>query len=189
MTDNRPPRVVSDMGTLKALASPIRWQILDYLSEHDEATATDLARALGESTGTTSYHLRLLARHGLVEEAAATGKRERPWRKVPQDLRFPPVREGTPAAERDAHMAVHRLRLTQDLAHLTALAERDKPEEVAWSRISRSSIRVTQDQLGQFGTDFGALVARYVALAAKAPDGEPTALVQLRLYAFPASDS
>jgi DNA-binding transcriptional ArsR family regulator len=189
MTGNRPPRVVSDMGTLKALASPIRWQILGYLSEHDEATATDLARALGESTGTTSYHLRLLARHGLVEEVPAAGKRERPWRKAPQDLRFPPVAQDTPAAERDAHMAVHRLRLAEDLAHLTALAERDKPEEVAWSRISRSSIRVSQDQLEQFGADFGALVARYAALAAKTPGGEPTALVQLRLYAFPASDS
>ena len=100
----------------------------------------------------------------------------------------PSTANATPAAERDAHMAVHRLRLTEDLAHLTALAERDKPEEVAWSRISRSSIRVSQDQLAQFGSDFEALVARY-ALAEKAPDGEPTALVQLRLYAFPASES
>jgi len=86
-------------------------------------------------------------------------------------------------------MAVHRLRLAEDLAHLNALAERDKPEEMAQSRISRSSIRVSQDQLEQFGTDFEALVARYAGLAAKAPSGEPTALVQLRLYAFPASDS
>jgi DNA-binding transcriptional ArsR family regulator len=186
MTGNRTQRVVSDIGTLKALASPIRWQILGYLGEHDEATATDLARALGESTGTTSYHLRLLARHGLVEEAAPSGKRERPWRKVPQDLRFPPVEENAPAAERDAHMAVHRLRLAEDLAHLTALAERDKPEEVAWTRISRSSIRVSRPQLEQFGTDFRALVARYTDLAEKDTDDEPTALVQLRLYAFPA---
>jgi len=28
-------------------------------------------------------------------------------------------------------MAVHRLRLAEDLAHLNALAERDKPEEMA----------------------------------------------------------
>jgi DNA-binding transcriptional ArsR family regulator len=189
MTGNRPSRVVSDIGTLKALASPIRWQILGYLGEHEEATATDLARALGESTGTTSYHLRLLARHGLVAEAASADKRERPWRKVPQDLRFPPIAEDTPAAERDARMAVHRLRLAEDLAHLTALADRDKPEEVAWSRISRSSIRVSQPQLEQFGTEFRALVARHADLAAQAPPGEPTELVQLRLYAFPASDS
>jgi DNA-binding transcriptional ArsR family regulator len=189
MTSNRSQRVVSDIGTLKALASPIRWQILGYLGEHDEATATDLARALGESTGTTSYHLRLLARHGLVEEAAPAGKRDRPWRKVPQDLRFPPIGEDSPADDRDAHMAVHRLRLAEDLAHLTALAEKDKPEEVAWSRISRSSIRVSQPQLEQFGTDFQALVARYVGLAAQAPDGEPTELVQLRLYAFPVLNS
>jgi hypothetical protein len=111
------------------------------------------------------------------------GRRERPWRKVAQDLKFPAIGEGTPAAERDAHMAVHRLRLTEDLAHRTALAERDKPEEVAWSRMSRSAIRVSQAQLEQFGDDFRALVARYAELGAAAPDGEPTATVQLRLYA------
>jgi hypothetical protein len=108
---------------------------------------------------------------------------------VPQDLRFPPVEEDVPAAERDAHMAVHRLRIAEDLAHLTTLAERDKPEEVAWSRVSRSSIRVSQAQLEQFGTDFQGLVARYADLGAQAPEGEPTALIQLRLYAFPAPDS
>ena len=188
MTDNRPPRVASDIGTLKALASPIRWQILGYLDEHEEATATDLARELGESTGTTSYHLRLLARHDLVEEAASADKRERRWRKVPQDLRFPPIGEDVPAAERDAHMAVHRLRLAEDLARLTALVEQGKPGEVAWSRISRSSIRVSQPQLEQFGTEIQGLVARYADMAAQAPPGEPTELVQLRVYAFPTSN-
>jgi DNA-binding transcriptional ArsR family regulator len=186
MADKPAPRIVSDLGTLKALASAIRWQMLGYLGEHAEATATDLARALGESTGTTSYHLRLLARHGLVEEVPTPGKRERPWRRVPQDLRFPPVEEDTPAAERDAHLAVHRLRLAEDLAHLAALAERDKPGEIAWSRVSRTSIRVSRPQLDQFGADFQALAARYADLAAQAPDGEQAEVIQLRLYAFPA---
>jgi DNA-binding transcriptional ArsR family regulator len=186
MAGNRPARVISDIGTLKALASPIRREILDYLSEHDEATATDLARALGESTGTTSYHLRLLARHDLIEEAGSPGKRERPWRKVPQDLMFPPIAEDTPAVERGAHMPVHRLRLAEDMAHLTGLAERDDPAEMAWTRISRSTIRVSQPQLERFGAEFRALAARYADLAAQAPPGEPTELLQLRVYAFPA---
>lgn len=47
------------------------------------ATATMLARRLGESSGQTSYHLRQLERHGLVEDDPAhVGGRERWWRAV-----------------------------------------------------------------------------------------------------------
>lgn len=189
MKESRPPRLVSDIGTLKALASPIRRRILAYLGEHGEATATGLARELGESTGTTSYHLRLLARHHLIEGAAPAGRRDRPWRAVAQDLVFPPVMASTPAAEREASMAVHRLRIAEDLAHAAALAERDKPEEVAWTRMSRSSIRVSQAQLEEFGAEFRALAEKYADAAAHAPPGEPAELLQLRVYAFPAPDS
>jgi DNA-binding transcriptional ArsR family regulator len=54
-----------------------------YLTDHGSATATSLARALDESTGQTSYHLRQLERHGLVEEDAGRGTgRERLWKSV-----------------------------------------------------------------------------------------------------------
>lgn len=66
---------------LKAYAHPLRMAILRYLREHGRATSTTLAEALGESTGQTSYHLRQLAKHQLVEDVPGVGSgRERWWR-------------------------------------------------------------------------------------------------------------
>jgi DNA-binding transcriptional ArsR family regulator len=62
-------------------ASPIRFRILELLRD-GPATASQLARRLGESSGTTSYHLRVLARAGAIEEDAERGtRRERWWRR------------------------------------------------------------------------------------------------------------
>jgi hypothetical protein len=53
------------------------------------ATATGLAARVGESTGTTSWHLRQLAEHGLIEDDASRGtKRERWWRYRPGAMRM-----------------------------------------------------------------------------------------------------
>src|SRR5581483_1560810 len=47
------------------------------------STASRLARRLGESSGSTSYHLRMLARAGAVVEAPELGtRRERWWRRL-----------------------------------------------------------------------------------------------------------
>lgn len=129
-----------------------------------------MARALGESTGTTSDHLRLLARHGLVREVESASRRERWWCKVPLDLRFPPVDEDTPAAERDAHLDLHRQRLTEDLAQLSRLVKLDDPADLAWTRMSRSSIRVTRAQLDELGAELRALMLKYATPNA----GQPT---------------
>ncbi|MGW0563951.1 hypothetical protein ACWDZ4_25920 [Streptomyces sp. NPDC003016] len=56
-----------------------------------------LARALGLNTGATSYHLRELARYGFVEETGREStRRERRWRAVPVDRRFPRRTRRTP---------------------------------------------------------------------------------------------
>lgn len=69
---------------LKAFVHPLRIAMYSYLSAHGSGTASQIARALGESTGQTSYHLRQLERHGLIEDdpTAASGGRERWWRPV-----------------------------------------------------------------------------------------------------------
>jgi DNA-binding transcriptional ArsR family regulator len=66
---------------LKALTHPIRVRMLRDLRSDGPATATLLARRLGESSGVTSYHLRQLERHGFVEDVPESGNgRERWWR-------------------------------------------------------------------------------------------------------------
>jgi DNA-binding transcriptional ArsR family regulator len=84
---------------LKGLSHPIRVEILDQLVLHGASTASKLAERVGESSGSTSYHLRQLERHGFVEEEEGKGHgRERWWRVVkggmmisPTDVKDDPV--------------------------------------------------------------------------------------------------
>ncbi|WP_371779033.1 ArsR/SmtB family transcription factor [Streptosporangium subroseum] len=70
-----------DASALKGLAHPVRLRLLELLDHHGPATATQLAAQIGENTGSTSYHLRRLARHGLIEDIPERGKgKERWWR-------------------------------------------------------------------------------------------------------------
>ena len=72
-----------DARMLRALAHPLRMRMIELLQADGPATATGLGKRVGESSGTTSWHLRQLADAGLVEEDRDRGnKRERWWRAV-----------------------------------------------------------------------------------------------------------
>jgi DNA-binding transcriptional ArsR family regulator len=74
---------------LRGLAHPLRLQLLQVLHAEGPATASQLARRLGESSGATSYHLRALHRVGMVEEAERRNGRERWWQRSPEHLAIP----------------------------------------------------------------------------------------------------
>ena len=76
-------------SSLKALAHPIRVRLLGLLRAEGPATATGLAERLGESSGTTSYHLRQLAAAGFVVEDSSRGNnRDRWWRAAQESTRL-----------------------------------------------------------------------------------------------------
>ena len=77
---------------LRTLAHPLRIRIMTHLGGSAEpATSAALARALGESTGATSYHLRQLAKLGLITEVPGYGTaRERGWRAGYRSLSLTP---------------------------------------------------------------------------------------------------
>jgi DNA-binding transcriptional ArsR family regulator len=81
----------------KSLGNPLRRRILDYLGRHGEANSTVLARELGESSGTTSYHLRKLADQHLIEEIAEPCRSATPH---PIRPRWPPRNSRRPRAWR-----------------------------------------------------------------------------------------
>lgn len=79
-----------DPEALKALAHPLRVRLYSLIHEHGASTASALGRLVGESSGTTSYHLRKLAEHGLIEEAEGVGTgRDRYWRSGERALTIP----------------------------------------------------------------------------------------------------
>ncbi|MEU8773345.1 helix-turn-helix domain-containing protein [Streptomyces sp. NPDC048606] len=71
-----------DAAALKALTHPLRIKLLGLLREDGPATASELAVRTAESSASTSYHLRVLARYAFVAEAEHRDGRERRWRAV-----------------------------------------------------------------------------------------------------------
>jgi hypothetical protein len=78
----------TDPKALRALAHPLRWQLIDLLGSEGSATATRCAEVLGESVPSCSYHLGMLAKYGYIEEVPGRFGREKPWRlaSTRQDL-------------------------------------------------------------------------------------------------------
>lgn len=84
------------------MTHPVRFRLFELLRD-GPATASQLARLLGESSGTASYHLRVLARVGAIEEDRSRGtRRERWWRRSERILLAPTDadREGRAITER-----------------------------------------------------------------------------------------
>ncbi len=72
---------ISDPRVLKVVAHPLRVRLLGLLRADGPATASELGRTVGESSGSTSYHLRELAKFGFIEEdPERRDGRERRWR-------------------------------------------------------------------------------------------------------------
>lgn len=174
-----------DLKALKALAHPLRQRILYHLAFVGKATSTSVARAFGENTGATSYHLRQLAAAGLIQEVPGErGRRQRWWRIVPLDLG---------SQDQDASDAETR-RLSDEWAWLQV--ERDhqlvrrylsvhgntEPIEEAVT-LSSSATRLTPKELERFGQEYLALLKRYWRAPEESPpDAVPIAAV---FYAFP----
>ena len=150
MTDRERNRRITDLGTLKALAHPLRMQLYRGLTVARVATASHLADQVGEAVSLVSYHLRKLAEHGLIEEAepqSADG-RERWWRLASDgvSIRDEDFRDAPEKAA--AHTAASRL-FAEDRVDMYRrwLDERTHwgPE---WNRSAESSesiLRLTAD--------------------------------------------
>lgn len=183
--ESPPPRELTDVEALKALAHPLRQRIQELL-RRGPATATTLARALGESTGATSYHLRQLARYGFIEDAPElAGGRQRWWRLVHQDLRFP-LRSQQDPATRTVLDQLNELWSAEDRAALARFeAARDRMG--VWGDAmpySRGSIRLTLEELRDFFEEYIALLKRYQRPEEDTPPGARDVLT--RFLAFPA---
>lgn len=177
---------ITDLAALKALAHPRRQEILQQLTLAGPATSAGLARALDLNTGATSYHLRELAKHGFVAPAGIQGRRrERWWRAVPGDIRFP-RRSAQSAEMRPVVDEMNRLAYAADLELFERL-QRESDGLGEWMDAfpySRGTIRLTLDELRDFFEEYIALLNRYKRAPEETPGDARTVLT--RLLAFPA---
>jgi DNA-binding transcriptional ArsR family regulator len=76
---------------LKALGHPLRLRVLEVLGQsEDELTNRELANRLGVDPGHLHFHVRMLLNAGLIELAAGTRRREKPYRAVAARIRVAP---------------------------------------------------------------------------------------------------
>ncbi|HTZ94036.1 MAG TPA: helix-turn-helix domain-containing protein [Streptosporangiaceae bacterium] len=152
MAENSSPRTIkqlTDPKALRALAHPIRLKLLGQLRIHGQLTATQAGELVGESSASCSFHLRQLAKYGLVEETGTGQGRERPWRPTTMFTSVPDYAEDPKVdAAADLLRAVIADRYIADLMRWLE-AKPDEPEE--WQ------------QAAQFGDDFVYLTAAELA--------------------------
>jgi predicted ArsR family transcriptional regulator len=76
------PPPMSDPRTLRAIAHPTRGRILDELGAMGPMRAADVGEALGIPANQASFHLRQLAKYGVIVPApeAARDKRDRAYK-------------------------------------------------------------------------------------------------------------
>ncbi|MET7454438.1 helix-turn-helix domain-containing protein [Streptomyces sp. NPDC005574] len=188
--ENRP---ITDLGTLKALAHPLRMRLYRGLCVAGRATASQLADQADEAVSLVSYHLRKLAEHGLIE-AAETGSgdgRERWWQ---------PASAGVSIRDRDfrdapervaAHLAATRLFHDQRADMYRGYLD----ERLAWGPEwnaavpdSESLLKLTAPELARLREELFALARKYDELgrtAEAAGDVEGRENVALHVYGFP----
>lgn len=178
---NRTP--ISDPAVMRALAHPVRLELLEYLSTHVEgATATECAGLVSLSPSATSYHLRAMAKVGLIREAPSRGDgRERVWQAAnPGGYEFQSD-EVTPdqVALIEAHLARGNDRFRRYL-------ERAAREPHGWSddmsRIVDVGVQVTREELEALMAGIDALIEPYRRTQRPdPPDGSRAFAIQLRV--------
>ena len=178
---------LEDPEALRALAHPLRGKLLAALRLDGPATASMLARRYGETSGSTSYHLRMLARYGFVEDDPGHGgERERWWRAAHELTEWSPAHFLDP--ESGASEAARRFmsRVVADYAGwLARWIEELEDWEPAWqeaAELSDLALRLTPSQLRSLSDELLAIVYRYREAG---PDGPDAERVMVLLHAFP----
>ncbi|AUS80985.1 transcriptional regulator [Actinoalloteichus sp. AHMU CJ021] len=158
---------------------PVRVALLDLLAEHGSLTSSEAGARLGRSSGVCSFHLRQLARHGLIEEVPSDDGRARPWR-----LRWGPTEDPDPHPKRTATLP------SKDGVAVAAedpggsrhreVAEPSTPDAASFTAV----LHLCPEEAAELAASMRRLVARYRERARPSPSrpsgGVPVAaLVQL----------
>lgn len=163
----------------------MREALLEVIGRDGVVTATAAARELGGSTGLYSFHLRQLARFGIIEEAPSAGGRLRPWRLARAGAApapdQPADRPVSTHPVRDVELS-EVARGLEDESYRRWLEQRETAP-AAWRRDEAFSqvVYLTPDEMAGMAAVIRALLAQYrrreVRPAARPPEAAPVAVV------------
>jgi len=178
------------IDAMRALAHPLRIQILEELSMYGPLTASGLGERLGESSGSTSYHLRQLEKHGLVREVADKGNaRERWWERRPGGIATPDAWEFAPGSTE--RLVTQMIEDEWNRARESNFHEFVNAGEAVFDRdwldvatVDTINLRLTSEQLHQLVADIDVVLWKYID-AYKTTPTAGSRPVQIHLNAFP----
>nr|WP_244260318.1 helix-turn-helix domain-containing protein [Kitasatospora cineracea] len=153
----------------------VRTALLRLFEAEGTVTATLAAQRLGYSSGLCSFHLRQLARHGVIEPVPVNGGRARPWRLRQAGVDQPQA--ATPGNDFD-----RLARRLEDESYQRWLAHRDRAEPL-WQQDEAFSsvVYLTPDELTQVADSVRRLLAgfqhREADPATRPADARPVAAV------------
>jgi DNA-binding transcriptional ArsR family regulator len=181
-----PQLTVRDPRVMRALAHPARFAIMDHLMAATGVTATECAEVTGLSPSATSYHLRALARAGLVEEAPSRGDaRERVWRSKVRGVEV--EAEGNDPESYAAGRDLIEVLLGRQDLQVRSWIERSPTQTREWrdaSTISEARLLMTANELADFVKQVRDLLEPYLASRRQAtqPPGARRVSVAFRAY-------
>jgi Helix-turn-helix domain len=154
---------LTDPRALRAYAHPVRMALVGLLRTEGPLTATRAAELLGESSGTCSFHLRQLARYGLVEEAGGGTGREKPWRATTTSTAWDGTGGGSPETAAATGL-LNTVIAEQYFEQLMRWLEASPEQPAEWQRAAQLGDRilyVTAEELGELGRRVLELVDEY----------------------------
>jgi hypothetical protein len=194
MTDELPPLgqlgnpiKLTDPTMLRALAHPARIAIWTHLTLHGPATATECADFAGLSPSACSYHLRALARYGIIEEdpdSAADG-RQRPWRVRGWSYSIDTTTSAPAATRLAGQMLIESLRADTEETRARYLnRQAEYPDD--WQHALGDSLdvaHVTAEELKELKREIDEVIGRYRRLdPAERPEGTLPVRLSMDMY-------
>jgi DNA-binding transcriptional ArsR family regulator len=179
-----------DTVSLKALAHPLRVQILEMLSRYGAQTACSLGELLNESSGSTSYHLRQLAKHDFVREVEGKGTaRERWWERPRGAIQITsPELATSPATEEASRLVTREFEHSRQAVLADFMAHGNESLDAEWlhaALISTANARLTAEQLERYTRALEAYGHRLLEDIRSEGEQEGARPVQIHLNAFP----
>jgi DNA-binding transcriptional ArsR family regulator len=165
---------------MRALAHPARLTILEELALGRAGTATEFATICGLTPSATSYHLRALAKAGLVQEAPGRGDgRERVWQLVSTGGFEVGLGPGGDADAMKAEQELVLVWLARSEARTRSWVARWHEESRDWydaASLNETIIVATVDELAELNSKVAALLRPYTRLERPEPPPESRTL-------------
>jgi len=188
-TPVEPAVQVTDVRALRALAHPLRNRLLGQLRLHGPATASRLGRAVGESSGATSYHLRQLAEYGFVEEVEGRGTaRERWWRARHRMTSWEAADVLAQEGGAEVEDELRRQQLAGHARVLNAWQSQERELGSAWSAaadLSDYALRLRPDEAKTLAGELHAVMRRWLEAHPADQPAEESELVSVLIDVVP----